>query len=747
MSHTDRIAIVALAVRFPGSGPDLGRFWHNVSAAVDCSRDVPAGRWLLPPDRCVRPGGPHPDSVPHARGYYLDPFDPDPDRWNVPADLLAGLDTLFHTVLDVGHRAWGAAATTSVDVRKVGVVLGNICLPTAKASALAFDYLGGGGRPGRTHPLNRYVAGLPAGLLAKSLGLGGGSFTLDAACASSLYAIKLACDELVSGRADAMIAGGANGADPLYTQMGFAQLRALSASGRCAPFDRAADGLMVGEGAGVVVLKRAADAVRDGDTILGLVSGWGLSNDMHGNLLAPAVEGQLRAMRTAYDRAGWAPTDVDLIECHATGTPVGDAVEFESLRQLWGAGGWTPGQCAIGSVKSTVGHLLTGAGAAAVAKVLTAFEAGERPPQANFADPGTGLDYAGGPFRVLREAEPWRPRKPTAPRRAAVSGFGFGGVNAHLLLEEYVGQPVSEKGTSVTVPAPQAAAGEPIAVVGMAARFGPWENLRAFQEYALGGGVAHPPAVRANGWDAAAEACPPGYYLDDLVVPLARFRTPPKELEAMLPQQLSMLQLAADALADAGDAGRTDDPRAGVFVGLGLDPNTTNFHLRWAALPDGDAVSPPLTADRTMGALGSIAASRIARAFGFGGPSFTCCSEETSAGRAVELAVRALRLGEVDRAVVGGVDLAGDPRTVLPRPAGRTPGEGAGAVVLKRLADAERDGDRVYAVVIRGRVGRRRAGRRHRAGPGNGGLVVPPGVRGRTRRPGNGRLPGRRDDR
>src|SRR5207249_5691923 len=108
----------------------------------------------------------------------------------------------------------------------------------------------------RTHPLNRFVAGLPAGVLAKSLGLGGGSFTLDAACASSLYAIKLAADELLAGRADAMLAGGANGSDPQYTQMGFAQLRALSPSGRCSPFDQHADGLMVGEGAGVFVLKR-----------------------------------------------------------------------------------------------------------------------------------------------------------------------------------------------------------------------------------------------------------------------------------------------------------------------------------------------------------------------------------------------------------------------------------------------------------------------------------------------------------
>src|SRR5262249_9767737 len=160
--------------------------------------------------------------------------------------------------------------------------------------------------------------------------LGGGSFTLDAACASSLYALKLAVDELRAGRADAMLAGGVSRPDCLYTQMGFSQLRALSPTGRCSPFDARADGLVVGEGAGVFLRRRWPEPRRDGDRILAVVAGIGLSNDIGGSLLAPDGEGQLRAMREAYRQAGWSPRDVDLIECHATGTPVGDAVEFHS---------------------------------------------------------------------------------------------------------------------------------------------------------------------------------------------------------------------------------------------------------------------------------------------------------------------------------------------------------------------------------------------------------------------------------
>src|SRR5438132_144183 len=152
-------------------------------------------------------------------------------------------------------------------------------------------------------PRNRFAAGLPAGILAQSLGLGGGSVTLDAACASSLYALKIACDELTAGRADAMLAGGLNRSDSLYTQMGFAQLRALSPTGRCSPLDARADGLLVGEGGVVFVLKRFEDAERAGDQIYGVIRAIGLSNDVGGGLLAPANEGQLRAMRAAYEQA------------------------------------------------------------------------------------------------------------------------------------------------------------------------------------------------------------------------------------------------------------------------------------------------------------------------------------------------------------------------------------------------------------------------------------------------------------
>ncbi len=730
MQLSQRVAIVGIGGIFPQSA-SLDQFWANIRGGVDTARDVPPGRWILSNADAFDPRPGTPDRVYSLRGCFIEDFAFDPEGLHVDRELLKQLDPMNHLALHAARQAWRDAVTANVDCRRVGVVLGNIALPTDNASALTREILGrtieenvlgnSTGPPRPTHPLNRFVAGLPAGLVAQALGLGGGSFTLDAACASSLYALKLAVDELLAGRADAMLTGGVSRPECLYTQMGFSQLRALSPSGRCAPFDAAADGLVVGEGSAMFVLKRLDDAQRDGDRIYAVVAGIGLSNDIHGRLLAPSSEGQLRAMQAAYRQAGWNPEDVDLIECHGAGTKVGDAVEFDSLKQLWDAGSWKPGQCVIGSVKSNIGHTLTAAGSAGLLKVLLALQNETLPATANYDAPEPQLPFAESPFRVLGQSEPWPRRTANDPRRAAVSAFGFGGINAHVLLEEASHREPLTPAQIVASPA--------IAVVGMDAQFGPWDTLGAFSARVLGYDSATEPAAPRHWWGVERAAWFPressaaGFSIDELTVPSDQFRIPPKELEEMLPQQLLMLKVAAAALADANiDADAF--LRTGVFIGIELDLNTTNFHLRWSLINDArqwnerlglnlgateldlwtrelrDAVHPPLTANRTMGALGGIVASRIAREFRIGGPSFTISSEECSGLRALQVGVRLLQQGELDRAIVGAVDLAGDARTVIHS---GTPseafGEGAAAVILKRLDDAVRDGDRIYAVI------------------------------------------------
>lgn len=701
--NQEPVAIVGMAIRLPGAGQNLDRFWQAVATGEDCSQEVPPHRWQLPPSRCYDPRPAQADCVYCTRGYFLEPFEPHWQGLDLDPVQAAQLDPLVQLVLDVGNRAWRSAQTEGLQ-RRAGVVLGNICLPTEGSSALcrALLRLPPGTTVSPVYPDNRRVAGFPAALLAQALRLGRGGYALDAACASSLYAIYLAVRELQTGRADAMLAGGCSRPDSLYTQMGFAQLRALSLSGRCAPFDASADGLLVGEGAALFVLKRLRDALRDGDVIHAVIRGIGLSNDRAGNLLAPAREGQVRAMRRAYEQAQCSPHQVDYIECHATGTPVGDAVEWSSLRELWGQAGWRSGQCVLSSVKATVGHLLTGAGAAALAKVLLALRHRQLPPQANFTRPAAQLtDYASSPFRILRLAEPWDPPG-GRPRRAAVSGFGFGGINAHLILEEWTGQ------TSFLAPPTPQRHCVPVAIVGLASRFGPWHDAAQLRE-ALQARQLPPMTPKTNGWGWAPAECPPARAIEMLEFPADRFRIPPREVEETLPQQLLMLQVADEAMLDSQQGQTVQRPRQqigrlGVFIGLELDANTMNFHLRWSALAAeqpalADRLSPPLNANRTMGALGSIAASRIARALTADGPSFVLCNDEASAARAAAVAVQALQDGEVDVAVVGGVDLAADPRLVLAASVAH-PGEGAAAFVLKRLADAQRDGDAIYAVLV-----------------------------------------------
>lgn len=749
MKRRPSVAITGIGGIFP-QAPDLASFWSNIAANVSTPREIPEGRWPVSLDDVYDPTIGAPDKVNSRRGCFIEGFSLDLDGAPlVPSfEIAPDLDPLFHLTLHAGVKAFADANMTLVDRRRVGVVLGSIALPTASASEMAREWLGctfeekllgnRARRPHRVQPLNRLVCGFPAALLARALGLGLGGYTVDAACASSLYALKLAVDELVTGRADAMLTGGVCRADSLYTQMGFSQLRAISPSGLCSPFDARADGLVVGEGAGVLVLRRLEDALNSGDRIYGVIHGIGLSNDIGGSLLAPLSEGQLRAMRSAYAQAEWDPASVDLVECHATGTPVGDAVEFESLKTLWGEDGWRAGQCAIGSVKSNVGHLLTGAGAAALIKVLLALREKQRPPSANFSRPLPNLNMEASPFRVLTNPEAWDRRGAEVPRRAAVSAFGFGGVNAHVLLEEWKDAPR----VSVAFPAETKRSGEatPVAVVGMAAHFGPWRSLRRFQERVLGADNAAEPTENPRWWGIEESAwyreqrgsgAPiKGFFLDDVPVRLDRFRVPPKELEEMLPQQLLLLDAAADAVEDAGMTGK-DNVRTGVFAGIALDMNTTNFALRWSLprfaaawahalgfdlsedeLDDWirelrDAAGPPLTANRTMGALGSVAASRVAREFRCGASSFTLSSGETSGLRALAAAVQALRDDDIDCAIVGAVDVAGEARAAIGASILRGPenseaillGEGVGAVVLKRIEDALRDGDRVYATI------------------------------------------------
>ena len=804
MNSNNPIAVIGMAGLFP-EADNLDRFWQNIINKVDATDVVSSDRWHVDPDLIFSPSL-QPDKAYSKRCCLVKDFEFDPTGFGLDQDLIAGLDPLYHVALHVGRLALAGISEESLNRERTGAILAAIALPTDSTSAITSEILGAAvkekllaGTPAaptgvgdkqfsRNHYLASRVTSLPAAILAKAFGFGNGTYTLDAACASSLYAVKMACDELNFQRADTMLVGGISRPNCLFTQVGFSQLRALSRSGRCAPFDESADGLVVGEGAGMVVLKRLPDAVRDGDPIFGLIHGIGLANDIRGNLLAPDGEGQLRAMRKAYRSCGWSPHDVDLIECHGAGTPIGDLTELNSLTQLWGKTGWTRAQCAIGSIKSMIGHLLTAAGAAGLIKTLLALQHKTLPPSLNFKRAPQDSPLDEGPFRVLSAAESWPSSKKDRPRRAAVSAFGFGGINAHLLVEEYIEnstgsrrKTVSEKiktatkatlnlsskvpirqrksaddmaGTfppSTRLTSSQAALRIPtseIAIVGMEAVFGSVASLRDLQELVFKGesNIKERPRQRWKGCDRIVERylnrqILVGGFSDDLSIAAGEFHIPPNEIPDMLPQQLLMLRVAAKAMQDAGLPLRQDRPDMGAIIGIDFDIEAANFHLRWhldhklKELIEGldwrpndqekqawlesqkNACHPPLTATRTLGALGAIVASRVAREFRLGGPSFVVSCEEAGGLKALDIGVKALQQNEAEAFLIGAVDFGGDLRNIiltnqvrnfsqnrLVRPFdkiadGTLPGEGATALIIKRLDRAIADGDKIYAVI------------------------------------------------
>lgn len=669
------VAIVGRACVLPGALSPAA-LWEAVVNGRDLVTRVPADRWRLAPEHALcAPDAPRPDRAWSDRGGYVEGFASiwNPDGFAVAAAEFEGLDPLVHWTL---HCAREALRETRAAGR-VGAIFGNLGFPTAHMAAFCEQVWTG---EGDVDPRNRFMSGGTAALLERALALEAGSFCLDAACASSLYAIKLACDALHDRRADVMLAGAAQRADDLFLHIGFCALGALSKSGQSRPFHRDADGLIPAEGAAFLALKRLADARRDGDTIHGVIRGVGLSNDGRGKgFLAPSEEGQLRAISAAYAMSGMAPTQVSLLECHATGTPVGDATELRSSASVFAQAQNLP----IGSLKSNLGHLITVAGAAGLIKVLEAMRAGVRPPTLHCGDPNPALQQT--PFRLLRDAESWTS---DGPRVAAVSAFGFGGNNAHLIVSEDDASIGTEHVATVV---------RPVAIVGIGAKIADAPDRAALVRALFDERMA-----RDSGIDTGARAPREGR-MDSFELDMEGLRFPPRDLEQALPQQLALLAAAREALAETTPLPRE---RSAALIGLEPDPEIARHGARWRLTNGRDddwaararaTLVPALEAAAVLGSMPNIPANRLNSQFDLGGPSFTLQAGAASGTHALRIAARALAGGELDAAIVGAVDFGCE--AVQRAASGEGHGDAAVALVLKRLDDAQRDGDRVYALV------------------------------------------------
>ncbi|MFD5148209.1 SDR family NAD(P)-dependent oxidoreductase [Streptomyces sp. NPDC058401] len=444
------VAVVGMACAYPGA-PDLAAYWARILDGSDAVTEVPAERWdpqiHFDPDP-ARAG----ERTPSRWGGFLGPMPFDALAHGIPPASLAGIEPVQLLALEISARALadaGYGKGREFDRSRTSVVFGaEAGTELAGAYGLRALYPGYLGEipPELDEQLPRLtedsfpgvLANVIAGRVANRLDLGGANCTVDAACASSLAALDLACRQLRDRDSDMVLCGGADVHNGINDYLLFSSVRALSPSGRCRPFDTAADGIALGEGVGALVLKRLADAERDGDRVYAVIKAVGAASDGRSlGLTAPRPEGQRRALDRAYARAGISPAEVGLIEAHGTGTVVGDTTELAVLTALFTESGAAPGACALGSVKSQIGHTKCAAGLAGLIKAVRAVHTGVRPPTLHLDTPVAAWDAQSSPFSFDTGARPWP--EPAERRVAGVSAFGFGGTNYHAVLTGYAG--------------------------------------------------------------------------------------------------------------------------------------------------------------------------------------------------------------------------------------------------------------------------------------------------------------------
>jgi acyl transferase domain-containing protein/phosphopantetheinyl transferase len=464
MANNQDIAIVGMACVFPKAA-DLRQYWSNLVNGVDAVTDRPPHRWRehanfdLPPE--------HEAAIPVGRGGYL-PAEIffDPVAYGVLPNLVRHGDPDQFLMLHLADKALrDAQVAADAPVReRTDVIIGRGGYPTGKLAEMELradiihtvvelidrrfpDWTAAG----RRDELERYlrstltdresdhfstgISNLTASRTANRLNLRGAAYVVDAACASSLLAVEQAVWRLRNGLCDMALAGGLFlSLSPTFLSI-FTQLSALSATGMSRPFDRRADGLLAGEGGGAVTLKRLEDAVRDGDQVYAIIKGVGSSSDgREVDVLAPSAKGQLKALQAAYADADVDRDTIGLLEAHGTGTLVGDQVEIATIKEFFGAVPTPATGRAMGSVKSMIGHCMPAAGVAGLIKATLALSNKIIPPTLHCEEPHP--DLADAPFYIATQTRPWIHNPAQGPRRAGVSAFGFGGINAHVVLEE-----------------------------------------------------------------------------------------------------------------------------------------------------------------------------------------------------------------------------------------------------------------------------------------------------------------------
>ncbi|HIN39287.1 MAG TPA: acyltransferase domain-containing protein, partial [Flavobacteriales bacterium] len=460
------VAIVGMSSIFADS-KNLEEYWEHIVKGVDCISEVPDSRWSI--EDYYDPNPSTPDKTYCKVGGFLPDIDFNPMEFGLPPNILEVTDASQLLALFIARDALiDAGYTPGTDKfgpqikEKTGVVLGvggGQKLITPLTSRLQYPIWEKALRssnipeneigpiiekmktayiPWNENSFPGMLGNVISGRVANRFDLGGINSVVDAACAASLSAIKMAVSELIEGRCDMMLTGGVDTDNSPFMYMSFSKTPAFSQQGSIRPFDHESDGMLIGEGVGMIVCKRLDDAIRDGDRIYATIKGIGSSSDgRYKSVYAPRPKGQALAMQRAYDESGYDAATVGMVEAHGTGTGAGDLSEGESMKMVFGKNNPSLNHIALGSVKSQIGHTKAAAGVAGMIKAALALHNKILPGTINVTKPNPKLNIESSPLYVNSESRPWFRKAPDMPRRASVSAFGFGGVNLHIAMEEF----------------------------------------------------------------------------------------------------------------------------------------------------------------------------------------------------------------------------------------------------------------------------------------------------------------------